>query len=419
MNNMLEEFCGDSLTIYNHNNVGNPHGQYVTNSSEIAIRPYDFTTGNYFKLLTVLLDKNELDNNNQFMIGFDVYETCKCRVEDDNRWELLFKIGNASPEINNDNYGLQVKLFGKEKRCIAVIDNIYVDEEVRNENTHEINNKKVNKIRCEVFVQIENEIRFIKRFLHTNINEKYFTIYNRTHSIDKQVIDEKLTKEEIQFYKDKLVNIEECIELNNKEIENIEIQYKDNLKELEQHRQWCKNSKEFLYKEKEYCEHIISISDNVKNKIISRTDDGIINYNKPKVNDGIRYVKLFDIDMSTEFNYNGIFEMIINYSDEFINYDSKYIKFIINAYGNKVNNNSYFDIKIINKLNINNDDLLVLKNGNIYSLYYKDFYPSNINIKPIMNNDYNYRVFMLPVIDEFTKFIPKYEQKINLDEEFK
>ena len=117
-------------------------------------------------------------------------------------------------------------------------------------------------------------------------------------------------------------------------------------------------------------------------------DDGIIHYNIPKADDGIRYIKLFDIDMSSEFNYNGIFEMFINYSNEFIHYGNKYIKFIINAYGNR-NGNSYFNIEAINKLNINNDDLFVLKNNNKYSIFFKDLYPSNISIKSIINNDYD------------------------------
>ena len=423
MNNVLEEFCGDNLTVYNHNNGGNPHEQYVTNSSEIAIRPYDISTENYFKLCTVLLDKNELDNNNQFMIGFDVYEMCGCRVENDDKWELLLKVGNSKPVLNDNNYGLQIKLKGKEKRCIAIIDKVVINEEVRKEDgdLHSIETAEVEKIRCELFIEIQNEIRFIKRFLNTNIDNKYFTIYNRTHSIEKQIIDEKLTEEEIQFYKDKLVNTEKRIKLNEEEKENIEIQYRDDIKKLQQNRIWNQNSRISLEKEKKYCEHIISISNNeenlVKSKIISRTDDGIIHYNIPKADDGIRYIKLFDIDMSSEFNYNGIFEMFINYSNEFIHYGNKYIKFIINAYGDR-NGNSYFNIEAINKLNINNDDLFVLKNDNKYSIFFKDLYPSNISIKSIINNDYDYRIFSLPVIDEFTKFIPNYKQKINIGEKF-
>ena len=428
VNNKLEEFCGDSLTIYNHNNVGNPHGQYVTNSSEIAIRPYDFTTGNYFKLCTVLLDKNELDNNNQFMIGFDVYETCKCRVEDDNRWELLFKIGNASPEINNDNYGLQVKLFGKEKRCIAIIDKVNVEEDNRVDNGDNHNIEKVTKekIRCELYVLIKNDMRFIKRFLSTNIENKYYTIYNMTHSLAKNVINERLTIEEIEFYKDKLVSTKKDIIENEKNKEIIEIQYKDDEFMLEQNRQWCKNSEIFLNKEKEYCNKMIELSKDenniVKNKILSRTDDGIISYNIPKINDGInKFIKLFDIDMnyyvSNQDEYSGIFEMFVNYSSEFVNYGYKYVKFIINSY-TSFEGESHFSIDMIDKVNVTNDEIFVLKNGNKYSVWYKGLYPSNIKIKPIINNDNNYNIFKLPLIDEFTKFLPKHEQKININERF-
>ena len=35
-----------------------------------------------------------------------------------------------------------------------------------------------------------------------------------------------------------------------------------------------------------------------------------------------------------------------------------------------------------------------------------------------MNNDNNYNIFKLPLIDEFTKFLPKHEQKININEKF-
>ena len=428
MNNMLEEFCGDNLTVYNHNNVGNPHEQYVTNSSEIAIRPYDFTTGNYFKLLTVLLDKNELNNNSQFVISFDVYETCKCRVEDDNRWELLFKIGNASPEINNDNYGLQVKLFGKEKRCIAIIDKVNVEEDNRVDNGDNHNIEKVTKekIRCELYVLIKNDMRFIKRFLSTNIENKYYAIYNMTHSLAKNAINERLTIEEIEFYKDKLVSTKKDIIENEKNKEIIEIQYKDDEFMLEQNRQWCKNSEIFLNKEKEYCNKMIELSKDenniVKNKILSRTDDGIISYNIPKINDGInKFIKLFDIDMnyyvSNQDEYSGIFEMFVNYSSEFVNYGYKYVKFIINSY-TSFEGESHFSIDMIDKVNVTNDEIFVLKNGNKYSVWYKGLYPSNIKIKPIINNDNNYNIFKLPLIDEFTKFLPKHEQKININERF-
>ena len=428
MNNMLEEFCGDNLTVYNHNNVGNPHEQYVTNSSEIAIRPYDFTIGNYFKLLTVLLDKNELNNNSQFVISFDVYETCKCRVEDDNRWELLFKIGNASPEINNDNYGLQVKLFGKEKRCIAIIDKVNVEEDNRVDNGDNHNIEKVTKekIRCELYVLIKNDMRFIKRFLSTNIENKYYAIYNMTHSLAKNAINERLTIEEIEFYKDKLVSTKKDIIENEKNKEIIEIQYKDDEFMLEQNRQWCKNSEIFLNKEKEYCNKMIELSKDenniVKNKILSRTDDGIISYNIPKINDGInKFIKLFDIDMnyyvSNQDEYSGIFEMFVNYSSEFVNYGYKYVKFIINSY-TSFEGESHFSIDMIDKVNVTNDEIFVLKNGNKYSVWYKGLYPSNIKIKPIINNDNNYNIFKLPLIDEFTKFLPKHEQKININERF-
>ena len=428
MSNILENNCGDVLTIYNHNDIGNPHSQYVTNDDNIAIRPYDMESGNYFKLLTVMLDKNELNNNNQFVISFDVYETCKCRVEDDNRWELLFKIGNASPELNNDNYGLQVKLFGKEKRCIAIIDKVNIEEDNRVDNGDNHNIEKVikEKIRCELYVLIKNDMRFIKRFLSTNIEDKYYTIYNMIHSLDKNVINKKLTTEEIEFYKNKLVSVKKDIVENEKNKEIIEIQYKDDEFMLEQSRQWCKNSETFLNNEKDYCNKIIELSNDenniVKNKILSRTDDGIISYNIPKVNDGSnKYIKLFDIDINyyegSNSNYSGIFEMFVNYSSEFVNYGYKYVKFIINSYSS-IEGESHFSIDMIDKVNVTNDEIFVLKNGNKYSVWYKGLYPSNIKIKPIMNNDNNYNIFKLPLIDEFTKFLPKHEQKININERF-
>lgn len=414
---ILEEKCGNFLTPFNHNNAGNPHTQYVSSNATLSLRPYDVTKGNYFKVLTVLLDDKRLvknkDVNGQFEISFDVYDSTSYSIKDDDKWELFLKVGNGDPKVKITDCSIDVKLKGKERRCIATIEPVTIQEEnevTDNNDQHYIEILNVEKIKVELYIEITSDVRLVKTFLNTNLQSKYYTLYNRTHSIPKLEIDKKLTKAEIEFYKDKVIWIDKYLKERKEDIENKKITLAGEPKKLADEITWYTNDYNFYSKEKVFCNNMIELSNDetnlIESKIFSRTENNIIHYNIPESDDGDRYLKLFDIDSRYSnqryLDYAGVFELFTTYRGR---YQSKYIKFALSC-SNDVD--SYkFSMSIINSLNISEDALFATNKNGTISIWLKDIYPSKVRLKPIINNDDTYQVFKITNIDNnFNKFLP-------------
>ena len=156
-------------------------------------------------------------------------------------------------------------------------------------------------------------------------------------------------------------------------------------------------------------------------KIYSRTDNGVIEYNQAESDDGIRFLKLFDLDNSFKNNpyidYFGVFELYTHYDImRRSTFNNKYVKFSISCSNNGNGKEDYeVSFQILNSKNVNKEDLFVTRSSDgILSVWFTDAYPSKVKMIPIINNDIRYRVFKINEEDnKFIKETPKnYDSRI-------
>lgn len=416
------------LTYFNHNSHNNPHTQYVSNCKYFALRPYEMIKDTYYNVLTLLLDDKTKNNNinNEFEIAFDVYDSCSNGVDIDDKWELFLKVGHGNPEVYTNHGAAMIKLKGKERRALVIVDREKIKKELRidlNNGGHRIEEKEVEKIRINLYVKMNDDTRLVKKFLNSNMESKFIKIHDRNYAISEEDIKNKMTAEEVKFYSDKAAWVEKAKIIENENFANTPTTdpiYKDKVK-------WHANTIKCYDEQLEYCNTKIELSKDsnnlVEEKIFSRTDNGVIKYNSPVYNDGMRYIKLFelvnDFNINQYVNYQGAFEVYTSYSVEHKKeYKNKYIKFSISC-SNTTGNDYEVGFHILDSMNINDDTLFVTRNDNgIVSVWLADCYPSKVKVVPLFNDDPQYRVFRLTDINnEFIKFLPE-DPKIKSGEYF-
>lgn len=425
--NIENNYGGEILNIYNHNEIGNPHTQYIISDKKIAISPYDLS-GKYFKLLSVeiedlealeiqasyfeklqeelkdlkesdnslmgdiLLKENQLqeegykakhDYNSNFEIIFDVYENMQYQCNTfDNAWKLFFKVTHSYEFYPKQ---VQAKLIGSERRAIVTVSESFRKEEYRYLEFDIVNDEivqagyKVKTIDVPVLVYdlyiVLNkgyDISFVKRFLDSSTEN--YKIYDKGKCRDYI----PKTKDEIEFLNTVL--------------------------------EWYKGKEEFSKEAEKIKVALNNSNENIINKLVSKTGEHEI-YIPSVPNYFERFIELFEININFEemhyTSYTGIWELVIkdgkgaiefrtkNMEANLENHKSSYIKFMIftcnqqEVMDDGTKKNKYiFEFEVLEYRNVKGKKIYIKDNceNGKYGIWVLCDYPQEILLKPCIDD---------------------------------
>lgn len=334
---MIKEAYNNQELVYKHKSLYKPLDY---------IKPFDETEGEYFKLMTVDIPVDYV--NSDIIASFDVFDNEIGGTNKSKKWDLTINISTANKNNFKKYGGIQVKLQGENRRCIA---------------TQEIITKtKGKRVECDVYTQKYGS-KHDYCFELDNIKYYRFNIYI------------KINPGTFLFIKNKFLNTD--MNKNDYKIHNLT-----------------------------YCVNDI-ITDKVINTFVSYKNTNFIEYKKNEIDNGINSLKLFTIDLNFDdvcYNeFRGVFDLSINYPAEsknkFINSSIKFEISGVNNYAKEV----WFDAAILNKVNHISESLAFVRVDNTLEVWVKSCYPAKIRLKAEICDNLSSNVFILPINDEYTK----------------